>query len=86
MRFYIGVTRNGLESRLEKHNDNGYGEKHYTSKSNDWELYIWIPVEKFDHSVRLERKIKSMKSSKYIENLKNYPELIEKICQETFDK
>jgi putative endonuclease len=37
----------------------------------------------YAHALRLERKIKSMKSSKYIQNLANYPELTEKIISET---
>ena len=55
----------------------------FTAAANDWELFLKIDVNNYTHAVRLERKIKSMKSSKYIQNLKKYPELAAKITQET---
>ncbi|MCP9769307.1 GIY-YIG nuclease family protein, partial [Lacihabitans sp. LS3-19] len=49
----------------------------------DWNLFLKIPTDNYAHAIRLERKIKSMKSSKYISNLKKYPDLITKILEET---
>jgi putative endonuclease len=46
-------------------------------------LFLRIDVSDFSHALRLERKIKSMKSSIYIQNLKKYPELVQKIIAET---
>jgi len=46
-------------------------------------FFLNIPVHDYAHAIRIERKIKSMKSSRYIRNLKKYPELVEKIVQNT---
>ena len=83
-RFYTGVTQVGHEQRILQHNQHKYGMHKYTAASNDWKIFIWISTQNINHAIRLEKKIKSMKSSNYIQNLKNYPELIEKILKETF--
>ena len=82
-RFYIGVTQDDVAARIKKHNEAYYGKYKYTSKSNDWTLFLFIETSDFSHAVRIERKIKSMKSSKYIRNLKTNPELVSKIIKET---
>jgi putative endonuclease len=82
-RFYVGVTTQNIEDRIQKHNHAQYGNHRYTATADDWELYLLIDVMDYSHAIRLERKIKSMKSSKYIKNLKVYPELLEKIIEET---
>jgi len=51
--------------------------------TNDWALFLKIEVVDYPHAIRLEKHIKSMKSSKYISNLKKYPELIQKIVNKT---
>jgi putative endonuclease len=78
-RFYIGATQQDVYKRIEMHNEASYGKSKYTSKTNDWELFLFIPTTDFTKAIRIERKIKSMKSSKYIENLQKHPELIEKL-------
>ena len=85
-RFYIGACQSNLEERIIKHNNHSYGSHRFTAKAEDWKLFIKIEVQEYSHAVRLERKIKSMKSSKYIRNLKKYPELITKIKAETSRK
>lgn len=82
-KFYTGVTREGVDSRIEKHNSGYYGSRSYTAQSDDWELFLFIPTEDYSHAVRIERKIKSMKSSQYIKNLVLYPELLEKLVSST---
>jgi putative endonuclease len=82
-RFYIGACQESLLERIDKHNTHFYSGKHFTSAAKDWELFLKIHTESYPHAIRLERKIKSMKSSKYIFNLKKYPELIVKIFEET---
>jgi len=69
-KFYVGVTQDDLDFRIEKHNTSAYGNFRYTSIAADWELYLYIPTTDYAHTIRIERKIKSMKSSKYIRNLK----------------
>ena len=77
-RFYIGISHD-LIARIEKHKVNFYGKNHFTSKANDWKVELFIECENFAQAVRIERHIKSMKSSKYNQNLINYPELVQKI-------
>ena len=82
-KFYIGVTHFDFDLRLESHNLHKYGSKSFTFIADDWELFLKIDVFTFEHAVRIERKIKSMKSKTFIQNLKKYPELIEKIIKNT---
>jgi putative endonuclease len=82
-KFYTGACQDSLQERIQKHNTHTYGNHRFTASANDWELYLRIDVNDYAHAIRLERKIKAMKSSKYIKNLKLYPELITKITQET---
>lgn len=82
-RFYTGVCQNELTERIKKHNTHAYGKHRFTATAEDWTLFLDIPVSNFAHAIRLERFIKSRKSSIYIQNLKNYPELLEKIKNQT---
>jgi putative endonuclease len=84
-KFYTGTTHLDMDTRLSNHLRHKYEGGHFTHQANDWEIFLEIEVPDFAHAVRLERKIKSMKSSKYIRNLKQYPELLEKIIKETSD-
>jgi len=79
--YYIGSCRD-FDLRLEAHRSKKYAQS-YTRKSDDWECYLRIETLTIEHALRLERKIKRMKSRHYIEHLKRYPELIEKILSET---
>lgn len=76
-KFYIGATQEDVNERLDKHNSHYYGKHRFTAKTNDWELFLFIPTENYAHAIRIERKIKSMKSSKYIRELKENPTLLE---------
>jgi putative endonuclease len=82
-KFYIGVTQEDVHLRLEKHNSHDYGEHRYTAAANDWELFLFIDTDDYSHAVRIEKQIKKMKSKIYINNLKKYPEMIEKIIWTT---
>ena len=82
-RYYIGYTTD-IEERLRLHYHGYFGGRSYTSKANDWVPYILIPCDTIEHAVFIESKIKKMKSRKYIENLKKYPEIIEKILKEYY--
>ena len=82
-RFYIGATTEIVDERLIKHNNAIYGKHRFTAKAEDWKVYMSIEIDDFAHAIRLERKIKSMKSSNYIRNLKTYPGLVAKIIEET---
>jgi putative endonuclease len=80
-RYYIGYTVD-ITNRIKLHNDGHFGSKSYTHKPSDWNLYLLIPCKTIKHAIFVESKIKRMKSRIYIENLKKYPEMVEKILKE----
>jgi len=82
-KFYIGVCHKDLNNRIKNHNLGSYGDNKFTAQTKDWILFLKFELENYAHAIRLERKIKSMKSSKYILNLLKYPELRKKIVLET---
>ena len=82
-RFYVGACQEDLDERITKHNNHTYGSHRFTAAANDWEIFLAISVEEYAHAVRIERRIKKMKSSRYIRNLKLYPELVDKLVQKT---
>ncbi|WP_282048706.1 GIY-YIG nuclease family protein [Maribacter aquivivus] len=82
-KFYIGACHEDLEQRIENHNAGTYGTKTFTSNVSDWVLFLKFDCDDYAHAIRLERKIKSMKSSVYIRNLTKYAELRDKIYNET---
>jgi len=82
-KFYVGATHDEIEFRLQKHNKHSYGAHRFTAGTNDWGIYLILEAVDFPHVVRMERKIKAMKSRTYILNLKKYPELQEKLKNTT---
>ena len=76
--YYVGITTGPLLDRLARHNE-GYYEGKWSSRG--------IPREGFPHFVynsikiakAIEQHIKRMKGKTYIENMKLYPEMIEKL-------
>ncbi|MBU2900642.1 GIY-YIG nuclease family protein [Maribacter dokdonensis] len=82
-KFYIGACHKDIDQRIENHNAGVYGSKSFTSNTNDWVLFLKFDCDDYAHAIRLERKIKSMRSSVYIRNLNTYAELRDKIFNET---
>ena len=82
-KYYVGACQESIEERILKHNTGFYGSKTFTSNASDWILYLKIETQDYAHAIRIERKIKSMKSRVYIENLKQYSELVEKVFNNT---
>jgi putative endonuclease len=80
-RYYVGYTTD-IEERIKLHNNGHFGGKSFTYKASDWEIFLLIPCDSIETAVFIESRIKRMKSRKYIENLKKYPEMIEKILNE----
>ncbi len=76
--YYVGASRDLLE-RIRKHNEKAYGSKAYTAIADDWQLFHFIDCDNYAHALRIERHVKEMKSRTYIENLKKYPEMCEKL-------
>lgn len=77
--FYIGKTSN-LEKRLIFHNSIELNVG-ITRRKIPWEYYHILEMEDALTAARIERHIKRMKSRKYIENLKKYPEMTEKLLK-----
>ncbi len=76
-KYYIGSTKN-MEVRFEYHLAKEFNDS-FTARYSDWELYFEIPGLSNTTARSIENHIKKMKSRKYIENLKKYPEMIEKL-------
>ncbi len=82
-KFYVGATQTSVMQRLEKHNKHSYGSHRYTAKANDWEVFLILKADNYSHAIRMERKIKAMKSKTFIKNLKQYHELRIKLIKQT---
>ncbi|KQC32346.1 hypothetical protein AAU57_02635 [Nonlabens sp. YIK11] len=80
---YIGACQASLEDRISAHNSGAYGSHRFTAKANDWKLILKLECHDYNHALRLEKKIKRMKSSTYIKNLIRYEEMREKVINET---
>ncbi|MTK53891.1 GIY-YIG nuclease family protein [Paludibacter sp.] len=82
-RFYVGATQDDVSTRIEHHNNAEYGKNKFTATAKDWELFLFIPANDYPHAIRIERKIKAMKSSVYIRNLCKYPEMLQRLVSRT---
>ena len=76
-RFYIGTT-DDIPNRLIEHNNEHY-KGSFTSRGVPWVLYLSIDGLSSEKAYKIERQIKNMKSKKYIQNLKTFPEIIIKL-------
>ncbi|MDD3788308.1 MAG: GIY-YIG nuclease family protein [Petrimonas sp.] len=83
-KYYVGCTQTDVKQRIKKHNEAGYGKNRFTARAHDWTLFLFIETTDFAHAVRVERKIKAMKSSVYIQNLAKYPEMKDKLYSQTW--
>ncbi|KPM49751.1 GIY-YIG nuclease family protein [Jiulongibacter sediminis] len=83
MKFYTGACQFSLKDRIEKHNNGFYRGQHFSKQANDWRLFLKIEAIDYSHTIRIEQKVKSMKSSINIRNLKKYPELVENLKDST---
>lgn len=72
------MTHLDISIRLEKHNLHLYGSS-FTSKADDWEVFLLIECSSISQALLIEKHIKAMKSKIYIENLKKYPEMIQNL-------
>ena len=79
-RFYVGTTDNP-ERRIVEHNSGKYDDA-FTKKGIPWLLFFVIDDLSSNQAYEIERHIKKMKSKKYIDNLKSYPEIIIKLKEQ----
>lgn len=78
-KYYTGSCLD-LAERIAEHKSKKYNDS-FTSKAIDWELYYAIDNLTYEQARGIEKHIKNMKSIKYIENLKKYPEISIKLIQ-----
>ncbi len=76
--FYTGFTTETIDTRFERHQNNYYDHK-FTRKNSDWEVFLTIACNSSAQARAIEKHIKKMKSRVYIQNLKKYPEMIDKL-------
>ena len=76
--YYVGFTTELISVRVGRHNSGYYDDK-YTGSGKPWELILEIACTSDVQARAIERHIKSMKSRKYIENLKTYIDMQEKL-------
>jgi len=81
-RFYIGSTTD-IDQRIINHNNHHHGKHSFTAKANDWKLFLFIPTNEYPQANRIELKIKKKKSATFNRCLKQYPELIKKLLNDT---
>lgn len=78
-RFYIGSC-NDLSQRIKLHSNKEF-PKSFTAKVNDWKLFYSIDNLDYNQSRQIEIHIKKMKSKQYLQNLKRYPEIAQKLVE-----
>jgi len=76
--YYIGATSVSVQERYSRHLNHYYDNK-YTAKADDWVLFFDFDCDSLSQAMKIEKHIKNMKSKKYIQNLRQYPEIIAKL-------
>ena len=76
-KYYVGFTRD-LKQRFEYHLVKEFA-KGFTAKYSDWEIYYEIPDLSVTTARNIESHIKKMKSKKYLQNLKKFPGITERL-------
>jgi putative endonuclease len=77
-RYYIGSTDLEPQERLFEHNSKRNNNS-FTTRGIPWELFFVLFCNSRLQARQIELHIKKMKSRKYIQNLKKYPEMQEKL-------
>ena len=75
--YYIGSTKD-IDNRLTYHLNKEFPDS-FTSKYSDWVLFLSIDELSITVAKKIESHIKRMKSKTYLENLKIYTEIIQKL-------
>ena len=78
-RFYVGSCVQ-LTDRLSEHLNKSFADS-FTVKANDWELFFVIDNFDYKKARPIEFHIKKMKSSIYIKNLNNFPEIASNLIE-----
>jgi putative endonuclease len=78
-KYYIGSTKD-FDQRIKYHREKEF-KSSYTTQTDDWILYHLIETENIFVARKIENHIKRMKSREYIENLKKYPKITQKLIK-----
>jgi putative endonuclease len=78
-RFYTGSCID-FDKRISEHKSKTDNTS-YTSKAEDWEVFILIDNLNYQQARAIEAHVKDMKSSKYIRDMKRYPDMINKLVE-----
>ncbi|MBF04195.1 MAG: excinuclease ABC subunit C [Flavobacterium sp.] len=81
-RYYIGYTSD-FDLRLEFHKNTT--TRKFTYNATDWILFLKIDCATKKQALSIEKHIKNMKSKTYIQNLLQYPEIIQKLLEKYTD-
>jgi len=73
-KFYTGSC-DDFQERIRQH-ENGYFPQAFTGKATDWIIYLLLENLSYLQARSIEAHIKRMKSRRFLENLKKYPELL----------
>ena len=76
-KYYTGSCLE-LSERLEQHRNKKIADS-FTAKTDDWDVFYQADDLEYKQARKIELHIKKMKSRKYIEDLKNYSELLIKL-------
>ena len=76
-KYYTGSCKD-LGERMSSHKTKAYSDA-FTARADDWELYLCLEDLGYEQCRKIEQHIKRMKSRKYIENLKKYTDLRNKL-------
>ncbi len=76
-KYYVGETKD-LNDRLFLHRAKAF-EKSSTKIADDWEVYWTYDCGSLLVARRVEKHIKRMKSRKYYQDLKQHPDIINKL-------
>ena len=75
--YYTGSC-NDIAQRLQDHNSRIYRTS-YTARATDWQEYFLIDNLEYSQARKIEAHIKRMKSRQYIERLRMYPVVVDKL-------
>ena len=75
-KYYVGYSSD-LDIRIMFHKNSQ--PRKFTYKAKDWKLYYKIDCTSKSQGKAIEAHIKRMKSKVYIQNLKKYPEIAQKL-------
>jgi putative endonuclease len=78
LKFYVGVTQD-VEKRLHEHLNPIHSK--FTSKAEDWKIFLELECSNKTHALKVEKFIKKMKSKAFILSLKDNPEKAKSIIE-----